>query len=234
MKNVLVIGGTSGYGAGIASHLAKLGHRVFVASRRTLPSLDVTDKSSVEACFDHLKKTGFEVDVVVYSAGLAVGKDDVKDKADLDTVFDTNTKGLLYALKSSFPALESTSGHFIHLGSIAAFLNYKGGADYCASKAASNSIMKTIRHEWLGTGIRTTSLEIGLGNTNFMKNRYDGDMEKAKKHYGTIRQIEPEDLGEMVSYILNLPDRLNVDEVILKPIDQASHGVTIDNLKKQF
>lgn len=232
MKNVLVIGGTSGYGKGIAEYLTGQGHNVISAGRTSLPSLDVTKDETVDLFFKGIKS----LDVVVYSAGIAIGKDHVKDKpiADMRRVFEVNTIGLLNVLRKSYPFLLKTSGHFLHVGSIAYSLSYVGGADYCASKAASNSIMKTIRKEWLSTGIRTTSLEVGLGDTNFQSNRYNGDQEKSGKHTGTVRQIKPIDLGLIVSQIIELPDYLNMDEICLKPIDQASHGITIDNLNKIF
>ena len=235
MKNVLVIGASSGYGSGISQVLGK-NYNVIKASRSSFAKLDVRNPQEVELFFDFFKSKRILFDVVVYSAGKAIGKDVVSDKnaSDFNDVFQTNTLGLLYVAKEAFKHLKITKGNFIHIGSIAHALNYKGGADYCASKSASNTIMKTLRIEWLGTGIKTTSLEVGLGETNFQANRYLGDEEKIKKHTIGIRQIKPEDLGKLVEYIIEMPDYLNVDELVLKPIDQASHGITIQNINTQF
>tara|TARA_R110002050_G_scaffold91855_1_gene192652 strand:+ start:1809 stop:2513 length:705 start_codon:yes stop_codon:yes gene_type:complete len=231
-KKVVVIGGTSGYGKGIADFLSNCKYEVIKFGTSSSPKLDVTIEKDV---IDRLKEIG-EFDVLVYSAGLAVGKDYVseKDNDHFKKVFDVNTIGLLTVLKHSFPYLKKSKGNFIHIGSIAHELSYVGGADYCASKSASNTIMKTIRKEWLGTGIRTSSLEVGLGDTEFQANRYNGDEEKANKHTSGVRQIKPIDLGGIVSFILVCPEYLNFDEVVLKPTDQASHGISVDNIKKQF
>jgi len=231
-KKALVIGGTSGYGAGIASVLEAAGYETMAVGRSSTPWVDVTKPKEISGVL----KTMRSVDVVVYSAGIAIGKDFLSDKEPfyLQKVMNVNTVGLMWALHYSFPYLKESRGHFFHVGSIAAYFTYPGGVDYCASKAASNSIMKGIRREWLGTGIRTTSLEVGLGNTNFQARRYDGNKEKAKKHFDGVRMIEPEELGEVVLSVIRLPEHLNMDEIILKPLDQASHGFTVKNIQKQF
>lgn len=230
---ICVIGGTSGYGQGIAELLAAQGHHVIAAGRSSeTDPVDVRDDDDVRCFF----KDRWDFDAVIYSAGLAIGKDHVSQKApeDFRRVFETNTLGLLNVARYCLPGLKKTQGHLIHIGSIAAYLNYPGGADYCGSKSASNSIMKTLRYELLGTGVRSVSLEVGLGATNFQRNRYNGDASKMTAHTGLIRQLEPSDLAELVAFILSAPPHVNFDEVIFKPIDQASHGATVDNLKNLF
>ena len=235
MKNILVIGGSSGYGAGIAEVLGE-DNNVIVSSRSSFYNLDVRDAFEVKLFFNQFEQKGILFDVVIYSAGKAIGKDVVseKDAMHFNDVFATNTIGLLYVAKEAYKHLIKTKGHFIHIGSIAHALNYKGGADYCASKSASNTIMKTLRIEWLGTGIRSTSVEIGLGDTNFQHNRYSGDQHKMAKHTTGVRQIKPLDLGKLIKQFIDLPEYLNIDEVVLKPIDQASHGITIENINNTF
>jgi NADP-dependent 3-hydroxy acid dehydrogenase YdfG len=232
-KNAIVFGGTSGYGKGIAEYLTSKG---WVVTGVGSAICDVREPDSVKDFFESVQCNCVNLDAVIFSSGKAIGKDYVSDKnpEHFRDVFAVNTIGLLNVLKYSFPCLLKRGGSFVHIGSIAHELSYVGGADYCASKSASNTIMKTIRKEWLGTGIRTTSFEVGLGNTNFQANRYKGDSEKAALHTNGVRQIEPLDLGSAVHWVLEAPDYLNFDEVVLKPIDQASHGITVDNLKRQF
>tara|TARA_R110000772_G_C13310310_1_gene440328 strand:- start:7696 stop:8406 length:711 start_codon:yes stop_codon:yes gene_type:complete len=234
-KTILVIGGTSGYGKGIVEALSKE-HNVVIAGRSSQTPMDVRSTKSVGDFFGIMRGFGYKFDTVIYCAGLAIGKDLVKDKSidDSEKIMQTNTLGLLRVAKTVFEELKEANGMFIHLGSIASRLNYIGGADYCGSKAASSTIMRTLRNEWLGSGIRTCSIEIGIGNTEFHKNRYNGDMVKADKHANGIRQIEPIDLGNFVKTIIDLPDYLNLDEIVLKPIDQATHGVTVNDIKNQF
>lgn len=234
-KRILIIGGTSGYGAGMAEVLSE-NNDVIVAGRSSAVPMDVTSVTSIESFKNVMAGHKHEFDVVIYSSGLAIGKDVLKDKdmSDFEKVFQVNTLGLGRVAQAFFPQLLKTKGVFIHIGSIANELHYVGGADYCASKAASSTIMKTLRYEWLGSGIRTCSIEIGLGNTKFQENRYNGNSDKMVKHTTGVRQIEPTDLGEFVKTIIDLPDYLNLDTIILKPLDQASHGISVLNKKQQF
>ena len=231
-KKVLVIGGTSGFGLGIVQVLNESGYNAISLGTTSSPKVDVIDTNSIKELFETQK----DIDSVIYASGIAIGKDYVSNKSilDMEKVIQVNTIGLLKVLKHSYKPLTKSKGNFIYIGSIASDLSYVGGADYCGSKAASTTIMKTIRKEWLGTGIKTTTIESGLGNTNFLKRRYDGDLEKAEKHIQGIRALEPKDMGELVLSIMKLSKHVNMDEGVLKPIDFASHGISINNYKKQF
>lgn len=169
---------------------------------------------------------GGGLDALIYSAGLAVGKATIEngDPANWAQVMETNCLGLMYALKPAIPFLRKSEGHIISIGSIANEIAYAGAADYCASKAAQTRVMQALRYELLGSGIRQTSLEVGLGDTDFQRARYEGDMEKAASHYGGIRQLRPSDIAETVRFIISAPARVNFDSMTIKPTEQAHHG----------
>ena len=221
---MIVFGGTSGYGEGIVRSLAAAypDHDVVAASRRT--GVDVRDPDAIARLFDSLR--GRTISAIVYSAGLAIGRDHIEqgDPANWAQVFETNALGLMAVAKHSIHFLRETGGHLISLGSIASEIAYEGAADYCASKVAQARIMQTLRFELLGSGIHLSSLELGLGDTDFQKNRYQGDMAKAAAHYRNIRQLQPEDVGDLVVWLLSRPDHVNFDSIVLKPLDQAHHG----------
>lgn len=231
MKRVIVIGGTSGYGQGIVDHLTGKGYEVYAFGRTSEPHIDVRNEASIKTVLETIGS----FDVMVYASGLAIGKDYVSDKStdEVQEVFEVNTIGLIKVLKHSFKPLLKSKGSFITIGSIAHELSYVGGADYCASKSASNTVMKTIRKEWLGTGIRTTSIEAGLGNTQFQYRRYNNDFEKVSQHVKGLKLIEPSDMGELVEHIIKMPVHLNIDEIVFKPIQQGSHGITTETIKKE-
>ena len=233
--NVVVVGGSSGYGRGIALALLAEGHEVVILSRSN-PGIagvrwvncDVKDAPWVLSSFEQLP---VELGLVVYSAGKAIGKNDIvagkpEDWAD---VFGVNTLGLLHVLKRSHSRLARTGGMFVHIGSIANNINYEGAADYCAAKAAASSIMRTYRREALGSGVRSVSIEPGLGNTNFQLKRYDGDEARARTHFEGVRQLEPSDLGDLVVWLTKQPAHVNFDEIVVKPLDQVTHGLTVRN-----
>lgn len=226
-KTAVVIGASSGYGKGIADAIDVLpdgnfGKWSVVRESRRLSGFDVRSESAVRRLFDSLP----QVDAVVYSAGLAIDKRSIEHGVACDwrEVFETNALSLLTVLRSATPLMRSTRGHFIYIGSIASQLAYEGGADYCAAKAAARTIMRTYRAEVGGSGIRATLIEPGLGETNFQLARYKGDPIKASSHYSGIKQLEPADLGNAVTWILSLPWHVHIDELVIKPTEQISHG----------
>ena len=227
MKNAVVIGGTSGYGKGVAEVLTAAGWVVKVGSRSTDPVCDVREAWTVD---DFADESG-NLDAVIFSAGIAVGLSPIANNQDenWENVFETNTLGLLRAIRAFYDKL-GPGGIFIHIGSIANNLNYVGAADYCASKAAASSIMRTLRLELLGQDIRTCSIEPGLGATNFQSARFPGDPERATKINEGLRVIQPGDMGRLVLFVIEAPPHLNFDEIVVKPLDQASHGKTIKDL----
>jgi NADP-dependent 3-hydroxy acid dehydrogenase YdfG len=223
LKRALVIGGTSGYGKAIADLFRANAYGVTVASRRTVPALDVRSDKSVQAFFE--RSPVGKLDVIVYSAGVARGLRTVERglPSEWRSVFETNALGVLRVAQFAARLLDR-GGAFIHIGSIAFNLQYEGGVDYCASKAAASSILRGLRYEWLGTGVRVISIEPGLGNTDFQLNRYDGDREAAAKHSAGIRVLEPFDVATAAFYAANQPPHVNLDEIIIKPTEQATHG----------
>jgi NADP-dependent 3-hydroxy acid dehydrogenase YdfG len=227
MKSAIVFGGRTGYGKGVADVLREAGWEVIVASRSSEPECDVRDSWFVEKL---AKETG-QVGAVIYSAGIAIGLSTIRggdDDAWRD-VFETNTLGLLRVVRA-FQDKLTPGGIFIHIGSIANNLAYVGGADYCASKAAASSIMRTLRLELLGKNIRTCSIEPGLGNTDFQLRRFPTEPERARSINEGLRVIQPVDMGRLVQFVIESPAHLNFDEIVIKPLDQATHGKTIREL----
>jgi len=227
-KNILVIGASSGYGQAIARLLNSNGFSVIGASREINDStlshnikIDVRSNESVKYAFEEVSKITDNLFAVIYSSGVAKGMNKISagNPEWWDDVFQTNTLGLLRAIKFSNSFLKSGSS-FIHIGSISSKLNYIGGADYCASKAASSSIMKNLRLELANTGIRTMSIEPGYAKTNFMLRRFDGDETKANKG---IKPLDTEDLAKFVHFILEQNVNVNFDEVFIKPLEQVTH-----------
>ena len=227
-RHALIIGGTSGYGKACGELFRANCYGVRAGSRHTSPPCDVRDDESVKKFFQSLTMEWLALDVIVYSAGVARGLRTIVDghPGEWRNVFETNTLGLLRVARFGLPMLRVRRGTFVHIGSIAFDLQYEGGVDYCASKAAATSIMRGLRYEMLGTGVRTVSIEPGLGNTDFQINRYDGDLNAAAKHSAGIRTLQPLDVAMAVYYAATAPPTVNIDQLIIKPTDQATHGKT--------
>jgi 3-hydroxy acid dehydrogenase / malonic semialdehyde reductase len=241
---VLITGASAGIGEACARAFAEAGARLILTARRLdrlqalaaelaaahgtechLLAMDVRDRDGVAAGIAALPVEWAAVDVLVNNAGLARGTEKVPagDPAEWDEVIGTNVNGLLYVTRAVTPGMvERGRGHVINLGSTAGHEVYPGGAVYCATKHAVGAITKGLRMDLLGTGIRVSTVDPGMVETNFSVVRFRGDQERADGVYRGMTPLTPADIAETVLWIATRPPHVNVDEVIIKPTDQAS------------
>jgi NADP-dependent 3-hydroxy acid dehydrogenase YdfG len=231
----VVTGASAGIGAAIARALAHDGFTVVVGARRLdrleelaaeiggkAIALDVTDQASVDALVDQVP----ECRVLVNNAGGAVGREPIAE-ADLDGwrwMWEVNVLGAARVTRALLPAVErSGDGHLVFIDSIAGFEVYPNGAGYTSAKHAERALPRTLRLELLGKPVRVTEVNPGLvGGTEFSVVRFRGDLEQARKVYEGLTPLEPEDVADAVAWAVTRPSHVNVDEVVIRPRDQAS------------
>jgi 3-hydroxy acid dehydrogenase / malonic semialdehyde reductase len=243
-KTVLITGASSGIGAACARAFAGIGARLVLTARRMeraealigelrerhgteshLVQLDVRDPRAVAATLGDLPAKWAEVDVLINNAGLGVGTDKLYqgDTDEWDRMVDTNVKGLLYTTRAVVPGMvERGRGHVINLGSLAGHEVYPGGAVYCATKHAVDAITRGLRLDLLGTGVRVSTVDPGMVETEFSVVRFRGDVEKAKHVYREMTPLTADDIADAVLWCATRPPHVNIDEIILKPTAQAS------------
>jgi 3-hydroxy acid dehydrogenase / malonic semialdehyde reductase len=135
----------------------------------------------------------------------------------------TNVLGVLRMTRAALPLmLNNPGGSIINIGSFAAHVAYEGGAAYCAAKAGELQITKTLRLELNGTGLRVSSIDPGLAETEFSLVRFKGDKERAKKTYEGTVPLTAEDIAEILVWVANRPAHVNIDNMLIKPVDQAA------------
>jgi NADP-dependent 3-hydroxy acid dehydrogenase YdfG len=235
MKRIAVVtGASSGIGAATAVRLAKEGFEVVIGARRkerleevaaqsggrALP-LDVTDSGSIAEFAAVIDR----VDVLVNNAGLASGLETVAelDHTRVKTMWDTNVAGLLRVTQAFLDKLEASgAGHIVNVGSIAGFETYPGGVGYTASKHAVRAISRTLRIELLGKPIRVTEVEPGLVETEFSLVRFDRDKAKAARPYEGLTPLTGEDIADCIAWAVTRPPHVNIDEIVVRPLAQAS------------
>ena len=165
--------------------------------------------------------------VLVNNAGGAHGLDTVaagKD-ADWETMFQTNVLGLLRVTRAALPLLPRDAGaSIINIGSIAGRTAYAGASAYCAAKAGELQITRVLRQELFGTGIRVGTVDPGLAETEFSLVRFKGDARKADEVYAGMNPLTAEDIAEILVWIASRPPHVNIDELLVKPVDQAEMG----------
>lgn len=240
---VFITGASSGIGAACAKIFANAGAKLILAARRydrlqeftktlNLPAdkihliqLDVCDRSAVESTISNLPPAWSNIDILINNAGLSRGLDKLHegDIQDWEEMIDTNIKGLLYLTRYVVPGMVARNrGHVINLGSIAGHQTYPGGNVYCGTKAAVKAISEGLKQDLLGTPIRVTSVDPGMVETEFSEVRFHGDTERAKKVYQGLTPLTPDDVADVIFFCATRSPHVNINEVILMPVDQAS------------
>ena len=243
VKTAVITGITAGIGRATAHAFAENGWTIFGGARRKerFPEVihelksagaeDVQifplDVALTESCigFEQLvSKQGKQIDVFVNNAGLAIGNAHLSQVKlqDIETMVDTNLVGVLKLTRLFLPLLlQQKQGHFIFLGSIAGHEPYEGGTVYCATKAAVKSLIKSLRSEVSGEGIRVTTIDPGMVETEFSIVRFQ-DAKRAKSVYQGMTPLTPQDIADAIYYAATRPPHVNVEEMILMPTEQAS------------
>lgn len=189
--------------------------------------LDVRDRSAIEALAREQSSLLSRATVLINNAGLSKGMASIQesDPSDWEVTLDTNIKGLLYMTKALLPFfLQKKQGHIVNMGSVAGRWFYPKGNVYCATKSAVSALTQTMRIDLNGTGIRVTEISPGMVNTEFSFVRL-GDREKAEKVYRGMTPLTATDIAEAVSWCVNRPRHVNVQELVIYPTQQASPTV---------
>jgi NADP-dependent 3-hydroxy acid dehydrogenase YdfG len=127
--------------------------------------------------------------------------------------------------RAVLPLLPHHAGaSIINIGSIAGRVAYAVGSAYCAAKAGELQITRALRHELLGTGIRVGTIDPGLAETEFSVVRFKGDQQRAKAVYAGINPLTATDIAESIVWVASRPPHVNIDEILIKPTDQADMG----------
>lgn len=243
-RTLLITGASSGFGAEAAIQFAQLGCHVVLGARRIdrlqhvaraaldagaasaeFHSLDVGSAQSVQTFVNWLQERHPKVHVLINNAGGAHGLDPVATAQDSDweAMVQSNFIGLLRMTRAVLPLLPHHEGAWIlNIGSIAGHTAYEGGAAYCGVKAGERAITQSLRLELNGTGIRVGSLDPGMAETDFSLVRFKGDTIKAAQVYAGVQPLTASDVAEAMVWMVSRPPHVCVDEIILKPTDQAA------------
>jgi NADP-dependent 3-hydroxy acid dehydrogenase YdfG len=234
MRTAVITGASSGIGAATARLLAREGYRTVLAARRfdrlealaaeidgEPVELDVTNPDFVIGLADRVEAC----DVLINNAGGALGRDPVADADESQwlRMYEANVLGTMRMTRALLPKLiASGDGHVVAVTSIAAFETYPGGAGYNAAKHAQRATLRVLRRELLGQPVRVTEIAPGMVETEFSLVRFDGDEEAARQVYEGMQPLSAEDVAECIRWALAQPPHVNVDEIIVRPRDQAT------------
>lgn len=245
MKTALVTGATSGIGEACARAFVAAGWRVIGTGRRAerLDALkaelgadtfhaaifDVRDEAARDAAFAALPAEFAGIDCLVNNAGLALGTEPAQS-ASLDswkTMIDTNVTALVSLTHKLLPALVARKGAIVNLSSVAATYPYTGGNVYGGTKAFVHQFSLGLRSDLAGTGVRVTSIEPGMVETEFTLVRTGGNQQASDNLYGGANPMTAEDIAGTVLWVATLPAHLNINTLELMPVSQSFAGFQV-------
>ena len=239
-ETILVTGASAGFGQAICQRLVADGHRVIGAARRIEKlqalhkelgeafyplQMDVTDLTQVDQALSSLPKAWEQIDVLVNNAGLALGLAPAQkaETADWLTMIQTNIIGLTYLTRQILPRMvERNEGYVINMGSTAGTVPYPGANVYGASKSFVKQFSLNLRADLAGKQIRVTNIEPGLcEGTEFSSVRFKGDEKRVEALYRDAHAIQPEDIANTVSWLIQQPKHVNVNRIEIMPVSQT-------------
>jgi len=194
--------------------------------------LDVRNLSDVQKSIAALDDEWKNIDILINNAGLARGFNKIYEGVmdHWEEMIDTNIKGLLYVTRNVLPGMiERKRGHVINIGSTAGHEVYPNGNVYCATKFAVNALSKGIRMDCLEHQIKVTTVDPGMVETEFSLVRFSGDKNRADKVYEGLSPLVAENIADAVLYCATRPAHVNINEIILTPLAQASSTQVIRN-----
>jgi 3-hydroxy acid dehydrogenase/malonic semialdehyde reductase len=247
-KIAFITGASSGIGEALAKKLASNGVHLILASRKkekleTLAAnlsheygvkvkvlvMDVSIKDQVLSQIKSLEPEWHNISILINNAGLVLGLNKFQDSAltDQEIVMNTNMQGLVYVTYAILPYLlkRSEMSDIINIGSIAGDSAYPGGSIYCATKAMVKTFSDGLRIDLVDTPIRVTNVKPGMVETNFSNIRFKGDEKKAKSVYQGLDPLNAENVAQVIESILKFPYPIQIAEITVFPLQQASGTV---------
>lgn len=243
MKTILITGATAGFGEAAARKFVAGGWYVIGTGRRGerlkrlqddlgdpfLPlEIDMRDIGAVDSLAE-LSPPWNDIDLLLNNAGLAPPTDPLSDTdwSRIADVIETNVTGLVALTRALLPKLVERKGQIINLSSVAATYPYKGGAVYAGTKAFVRQFSLDLRSDLAGTGVRVTSVEPGMAETEFTVVRTGGDQDASDKLYAGMNPMTADDLADLFWWLANLPPHLNINTIELMPVSQSFAGFTV-------
>jgi len=248
LSSILITGASSGFGEACAHKFAEAGYPLILVARRIdklndikarleqncpihISSVDVRDQKQVEQLFQTLPEEFKDIDILINSAGLALGLEPAHE-ADMDNwkiMVETNINGLLHVSKEALSGMVARNkGHIINIGSIAGSWPYPGGNVYGATKSFVQSFSQALRADLIGKRIRISNIDPGLADTNFSTVRFMGDRDKADQVYKDTKPLTAEDIANIIFWTTSLPEHVNINNIEVMPVCQAWSAMTID------
>jgi len=244
-KTAWITGATAGFGAATVEHFVAGGWRVIASGRRAerlqqlvdahgadkvhVAAFDIRDEAALRAAVDALPPAFAGIDLLVNNAGLALGTAPAQqaDLAQWRQMIDTNVTALATMTHALLPRLIERRGAIVNISSISASYPYRGGNVYGGTKAFVSQFSQNLRVDLHGTGVRVSSIEPGMAETEFTLVRTGGDQAASDQLYAGAHPITAADIADTIWWIANLPPHLDVTRLEIMPVSQSAAGLQV-------
>ena len=238
-KIALITGATSGFGKASVQRFVDAGWRVIATGRRAErlqklvdefgadkvhpAAFDIRDAGAMDKALASLPAAFKDIDLLINNAGLALGTAPAQecDLEQWNTMIDTNVRALVTLTRKLLPSLIKRKGAVINVSSVAASYPYPGGNVYGGTKAFVVQFSLGLRSDLHGTGVRVTSVEPGMAETEFTLVRTKGNQEASDKLYKGADPMTGEDIADALLWIASLPPHMNINRIELMPVNQS-------------
>lgn len=192
-------------------------------------AFDIRDAAAIDAALANLPEAFQQIDLLINNAGLALGTGPAQeaDLAQWQQMVDTNITGLMTITHRMLARLIERKGAIINISSVAANYPYRGGNAYGGTKAFVRQFSLGLRSDLHGTGVRVTSIEPGMAETEFTLVRTGGDRAASDTLYAGVDPMTAEDIAETLFWVANLPAHLNINSIELMPVKQSFAGFQV-------
>jgi serine 3-dehydrogenase len=244
-RTAFITGATSGFGRAAVERFVAAGWRVVACGRRAerlqalvdalgadkvhAAAFDIRDAAAMTAAIDALPNDFRGIDLLLNNAGLAQGTRPAQEASldDWRTMIDTNITALVTLTRALLPTLIERRGAIVNVSSTAANYPYAGGNVYGGSKAFVSQFSLNLRADLHGTGVRVTTLEPGMAETEFTVVRTHGDQAASDALYQGAQPMTAQDIADTIFWIATLPPHLNVNRLEMMPVSQSFAGFQI-------
>lgn len=244
-RTALITGATSGFGAAAVRRFAAAGWRVIATGRRAerlqalvdeigadkvhAAAFDIRDEAAMDAALAAVPAGFRDIDLLVNNAGLAQGTAPAQHAllSDWRTMIDTNITALVTLTHRLLPLLVERKGAIINISSVAGVYPYPGGNAYGGSKAFVSQFSLGLRSDLHGTGVRVTTIEPGMAETEFTLVRTHGDQQASDKLYTGATPMTADDIADTIFYVATLPPHLNINRLEIMPVTQSVAGFQV-------
>jgi NADP-dependent 3-hydroxy acid dehydrogenase YdfG len=232
----VITGASSGIGAATARALAANGYRVALLARRVdridalaaelgagaiAVEADVTDRDALADAAERVRNELGRADVLVNNAGvMLLGPFSAEQRADYRAMIEVNLLGAITTTEVFLDQIKDGGGDIVNISSVAGRVARAGNGVYAATKWGLNGWSESLRQELL-PDVRVTLIEPGIVDTELPTHITHQATRQGVQEAYDVAAVKPEEIAEVIAFVLARPRHLVINEILLRPADQV-------------